>query len=315
MKRFVFHIARFLGIPVLFRRLYRHQVLVLMYHGVLPDDDSQAEGDWLQVRASEFRAQMTYLSRHYEVCSFSRALVNQPSRRPLAIVTFDDGYANNCTTALPILAQLGLPATIFVATGMVDTPQLFWWDRLRLALIDRVAPTGEEFERIKSLHPSAIEASVDAILGEAGCTHASIPVESYRVLNRSEIVTLLGSGLIEIGSHTHRHEILLRLNDEEAKETMETSAYWLRQWGCAARWFAAPNGDYREAQIPIMQRAGFDICVGTRSGLWDARGQRFSIPRVGVGRGLTLSEFALATSGALDWIRSLRQRRVKEGNQ
>ncbi len=306
MKRYILSVGCLLGIAALFRRLHRNRVLVLMYHGVAPDSEAHVQGDWLQVRASEFRAQMTYLARHYEVCHFSHALTRLSSKRPLAIVTFDDGYANNCGTALPILAELGLPATVFVTTSMVDSQRLFWWDRLRLALISKRAPTSEEVDRIKSLHPDAIDAHVAAILDATGCTQAPLPTESHRALNSSEISKLLRSGLIEIGSHTHRHEILLRLNDDEVKETLEASICRLRQWGVAPRWFAAPNGDFREDQVPIIQGAGFEICVGTKTGLWDTGGQKFSIPRVGIGRGLTIEEFSLVTSGAVDWARSLR---------
>jgi peptidoglycan/xylan/chitin deacetylase (PgdA/CDA1 family) len=312
MKRYILSVGWLLGIPALFRRLYRNRILVLMYHGVAPDHDTQVQGDWLQVRASEFRAQMTYLACHYEVCNFSRVLTGGPSKRPLAIVTFDDGYANNCSTALPTLAEFGLPATVFVTTGMVDSQRMFWWDRLRLSLISKRAPTSEEIDQIKSLHPTAIDASVNAILDSAGCAHAPPPTESYRALDSSEIANLLRSGLIEIGSHTHRHEILIRLNDNEVKETLDASARCLRRWGANPRWFAAPNGDFRENQVPIIQSAGFEICVGTNTGLWDAGGQKFSIPRVGVGRGLTLAEFAFATSGAADWARSLLPQCIKD---
>ena len=315
MKRFIFNALRFLCVSALFRHLYRNRVLVLMYHGVIPDNDSHADGDWLQVRASEFLAQMTYLADHYEVCGFSRALTNSSSTRPLAIVTFDDGYANNCSTALPILAKLGLPATIFVTTAMVNTHRLFWWDRLRLAHMEKMALASEEFEHVKSLHPSKIEAHVDAILNAAGCSNAALPIESYRALDSSEIAKLLHSGLIELGSHTHQHEILLHLNDAEVKETLGKSAQCLHRWGSEAKWFAAPNGDFREDQVSIIKKAGFEICVGTRTGHWDAPNHRFSIPRIGIGRGLTLAEFMLATSGALDWVRFLRSRRTKVREQ
>lgn len=313
MKRFLFKIARLFGIVALFRRCYRGHVLVLMYHGVLPDEERCAEGDWLQVRASEFRSQMEYLARHYEVCDISRALLGKRSARPLAIVTFDDGYANNCRTALPILRQLELPATIFVATGFADTQRLFWWDRLRHGSPDGKAPRSEEYDRLKSLHAHDIDAEVDAILDANGAGQKPLPTESYRALNRSEIAELLGSGLVELGSHTHQHEILLGLTDNEIRSTLDQSAKCLRQWGSSARWFAAPNGDFREDQIPLIQEAGFEVCVGTQTGLWKAPNERLSIPRIGIGRGLTLDEFALATCGALAWWQALRRHRGARG--
>ena len=40
-------------------------------------------------------------------------------------ITFDDGYRDNHDIALPILLQLGLPATFFVATGFLDGGRMF----------------------------------------------------------------------------------------------------------------------------------------------------------------------------------------------
>ena len=43
-------------------------------------------------------------------------------------VTFDDGYENNYLNALPILRELNVPATIFVATKYLDTDRPFPFD-------------------------------------------------------------------------------------------------------------------------------------------------------------------------------------------
>jgi peptidoglycan/xylan/chitin deacetylase (PgdA/CDA1 family) len=44
------------------------------------------------------------------------------------VVTFDDGYVDNLRNALPILERLRVPATLFVATGPVESQRPFWWD-------------------------------------------------------------------------------------------------------------------------------------------------------------------------------------------
>ena len=44
-----------------------------------------------------------------------------PIPRKTFVVTFDDGYVNNLTQALPILTRLGVPATVFVATAYLDS--------------------------------------------------------------------------------------------------------------------------------------------------------------------------------------------------
>jgi peptidoglycan/xylan/chitin deacetylase (PgdA/CDA1 family) len=49
---------------------------------------------------------------------------------PRVAVTFDDGYADNLTLALPVLDRLGIPATVFVPSDAIGRTTPFWWDEL-----------------------------------------------------------------------------------------------------------------------------------------------------------------------------------------
>jgi len=51
------------------------------------------------------------------------------------VVTFDDGYADNLKNAEPILSRAGVPATVFVSTGGLESRQPFWWDELESLLL------------------------------------------------------------------------------------------------------------------------------------------------------------------------------------
>ena len=59
-------------------------------------------------------------------------------RKPLVpyslVLTFDDGYRNNITHALPLLRRNQVPATIYLATGHVEERRPFSFDRLDYAL-------------------------------------------------------------------------------------------------------------------------------------------------------------------------------------
>src|SRR5207237_10086115 len=80
---------------------------------------------------------------------------------PLAL-TFDDGYRDNLTHVAPILKRLGLPATIFLVTAYIGTPNALWFDRVamafKIATVRRVAvgngrmfPLGTVRERLVAL--------------------------------------------------------------------------------------------------------------------------------------------------------------------
>jgi peptidoglycan/xylan/chitin deacetylase (PgdA/CDA1 family) len=104
--------------------------VVLTYHRV-----QRLESDpWtLAVTPEHFDEQMEVLRRHYHVTSL-RELTEARRRgrlpRRAAVVTLDDGYADNLLAAKPLLEKHGVPAPVFVTTGYVDGGREFWWDEL-----------------------------------------------------------------------------------------------------------------------------------------------------------------------------------------
>jgi peptidoglycan/xylan/chitin deacetylase (PgdA/CDA1 family) len=59
-----------------------------------------------------------------------------------AAITFDDGCVCNAVAAAPILSRFGLPATFFLTTGMIGSPDEFWWDALERIVFDPAAGEG-----------------------------------------------------------------------------------------------------------------------------------------------------------------------------
>ena len=75
---------------------------------------------------------MDYAAEHFHPVSLEQvaaALDGGPRlpSRPL-LVTFDDGYRDNLTAALPVLRERGIPMTVFLATGLRGRRAPFPWD-------------------------------------------------------------------------------------------------------------------------------------------------------------------------------------------
>lgn len=100
----------------------KHPVRVFTYHRV-----TDLCRDGMTVPASTFAAQIAYVKRHHDVVDLDRALeildANEPLRRPVAVITFDDGYRSVADAANPVLRSAGVPAATFVCTSLVGTPQ------------------------------------------------------------------------------------------------------------------------------------------------------------------------------------------------
>lgn len=291
-----------LGVNTLYRRLLQSQAVVLMYHGVAKDSWTVSEGNWLQVRESEFRKQMEHLKEHYNVVSLSEALktIGRPSKKPKAVITFDDGYANNYTVAYPILKELQVPATIFLVPSMVDTNNLFWYDRLRTSLVGNIESNKIEeiVESYKSRHPHTIDHLVDEFVRGYRLAAGQQVQEAYGILTYGQIYEMQGSGLITFDSHTQRHEILTQLVNDEPYETIGQSLEVMRSRGIeCGNVFCYPNGRYHTDHFDTLSRLGFNAAVSTICRTWNAEDFSYEIPRVGVGRDLSDIQFEGFVSG------------------
>lgn len=105
--------------PMAMLRLRAGQLVVLAYHQI---GEAGCGG---RVGTRNFAAHLELLARCCRITSLSEGLrllrEGRAGERPLAALTFDDGYRDNYTDAFPLLRRFGFPATIFVATGLIGT--------------------------------------------------------------------------------------------------------------------------------------------------------------------------------------------------
>jgi peptidoglycan/xylan/chitin deacetylase (PgdA/CDA1 family) len=122
--------------------------VILLYHRIAEADIDPWD---LCVSPRHFKEQLGVLKalgNCVKVCNVVPALAKE--RGPVLSVSFDDGYADNATAAAPILADEGVPATVFVVSGAVGSEGEFWWDAL---------------ERV-FLMPGALPARLELAVGE-----------------------------------------------------------------------------------------------------------------------------------------------------
>lgn len=113
------------------RRMFdQKKAVVLMYHRIA----SPAVDPWqLSVSAENFEAHLRVLQQEGNVVSISELVqsIEQKSlKKNVICITFDDGYEDNYLHALPLLAKYDCPATFFIASGLIDSNEPYWWDAL-----------------------------------------------------------------------------------------------------------------------------------------------------------------------------------------
>ena len=105
---------------------------ILYYHRVNDDNDPFFPA----ISTELFDRQMQYISRLYWVVSLADLVghLNGGPVETVVSVTFDDGYQDNYLSAYPILKKYGIPATIFLTTGSIDSREPVWFEQLLQAL-------------------------------------------------------------------------------------------------------------------------------------------------------------------------------------
>lgn len=92
-------------------------VQMLFYHRIADEHPN----DWTMSTRS-FARQLAWLQDRFDVVSLEEAqarIASGQNDRPTACITFDDGYADNCQFAIPLLLEQRVPFTYFVSTDQV----------------------------------------------------------------------------------------------------------------------------------------------------------------------------------------------------
>lgn len=278
----------------------RGRLTVLIFHRVRasPDPLFPHEPD-----AQAFEQQMRWVRRWFEPLPLEEAVALLQAGRlpPRALcITFDDGYADNLTVALPILQRLGLPATFFIATGFLDGG-IMWNDQVieavRQCQVDPLAlddlglgvhPVGSDEQKraaitaliaaLKYLPPDARAEKLAALVERAG---ARLPRSLMLTSDQLRALRRAGMG---IGAHTVHHPILARVGPQEAREEIVEGAGRLEALlGEPVRLFAYPNGkpgrDYTGEHVALVRTLGFAAAFSTAWGAARTGCDPFQIPR------------------------------------
>jgi peptidoglycan/xylan/chitin deacetylase (PgdA/CDA1 family) len=273
---------------------------ILIYHRVVPEPDPLVPDT---VCAAEFDRQLAVLKRWFTVLPLREAtarLRNGTLPVRAACITFDDGYADNVTVAMPCLRRRGLPAVFFLATSFIDGGRM-WNDSLietvrrvrgdtldarslglgmlLLSSIDlRRQAISNLLAAIKYLPSEQRQARVEELAAQA-C--GDLP--SDLMMTREQVRGLQASGM-EVGAHTITHPILATLDLQRARREIGDCKNELEAIiGTRVSLFAYPNGkpgrDYRAEHVDMVKRLGFEAAVSTAWGVAHAASDPFQLPR------------------------------------
>lgn len=276
------------------------QLSILAFHRVLREADALFPN---VPDTRRFSRILTWLERWFNVMPLEEA-IDRLSQDELperaAAITFDDGYADNYTEALPLLREHGMSATFFVATGFLDGGRM-WNDtiieairRSRLDTVD-LAAIGLPRLPIASLteRRAAIEQCIKALKyrplsqrvadAEQVALAAQVTPPDDLMMKSAEVRALHHNGM-QIGAHTVSHPILTRLTNDDARSEIAGSRARLEELlDAPVKSFAYPNGkagdDYADEHVALLRDIGFAYGLSTNPGAAGTGSDLMQLPR------------------------------------
>jgi peptidoglycan/xylan/chitin deacetylase (PgdA/CDA1 family) len=322
--------------------LHRRLPFVICYHRVV--ERLTADGGALpamEIGVATLERHLDWLGQYFRIVSVDDlpADLEQPrGSKPLAAITFDDGYSDIYHNAFPLLRRKGIPAGIFVVTQELGSSDLPIAERLYGLLFGAARQHRLTADDVTNL---LREANVDRSIAERARRVANDPFlatqfllanlpridvenvmqslkatgkteawrEALHPLNWEMLAEMRDAGMT-IGSHSKTHAYMTnesedRMLDEAAASRRELQS----RLGIDVRSFAYPGGFFNPAVVNAVAtagyRLGFTICRHR-----DLQNPMLTIPRTGLWEQSCLDPFgrfspaimSCQTAGAFTWM-------------
>jgi peptidoglycan/xylan/chitin deacetylase (PgdA/CDA1 family) len=267
---------------------------ILMFHSVLPSSGKlRIANDSLEVTPEHLEFMIRFFrEKAYDIIALDELPERLKSGNPrkFVVFTFDDGYLDNLTFALPVFRKYQAPFTVYITTNFPDKKALIWWYPLEEILRENTevaftfngkryqfpaknpAEKLESFIQIRDLIQRTPEAEVEplvtTILNAYGKDGKS--VSEKMAMNWEQVKTLAADPLVTIGAHTVNHYRLNTLTEEALKFEMAGSKKILEtQLNRPVEHFSYPFGtrnDVGEREFKMAAACGFKTATTTRFG-------------------------------------------------
>lgn len=298
-------------------------VLVLNYHRIGDPGDSPFDHHLWSASTEDFERQVAFVAKNFDVIGLGdlEHALNQP-RGQFVMLTFDDGYRDNYSTAFPILKSHHVPATFFITTGFIDRPRVPVWDELawmsRTTSVSMLAAnewlaspirfSGDDrmngFRQLLTVYRTAGSELIDEYLdfladalGTGRCP-ASLAADQWMTW---DMLREMQTGGMSFGGHTVTHPILAHSTaDQQDWEVGECQRRLTDQLGGLIDAFSYPNGkrgDFDEFTRAALRRHGYRWGFGFFGGFCPPGiADPFALCRTAIETDIDLSQFrAIAT--------------------
>lgn len=327
-----------LGVFNILHKLNPRHLTVLNYHRISDHHAPDFETFKPNVSATpgEFARQMDYLQRHFNIVSIHEMHAWLEGKADLpkypALITFDDGYYDNLSNALPVLTKRGIPALVFVTTDYINRNKAPFWDMVAFCFYRSKRKMGQL--PLLGEREWGTRNSCDALIREFSEAIKYLPAPEKKetlerlqeilevkigkgefsnlFLNWDQVRELRAAG-IDIGAHTITHPILTLIPIDAADTEISDSKTMIEnQLGERVSSFAYPNGqatDFNDEISGLVRKAGYKSAfslIDGPSSFKQVKGAPYQIRRIFIGHKDNLQRFAAKVTGIQRIVTAIR---------
>lgn len=265
--------------------------IIFLLHRVVPEGTPILAADL--VVQSDFLDEILGYVRQlgWDIISIAevrRRLVEGHQGANFACFTFDDGYLDNLTVALPVFRKYSAPMCVYITTGMIDRTDFLWWPVLEDMLLARDRIENIVDGRTETLLTGTFEQKMEAywkflpwLSGPAysesnlmqlfGCNGVDpVATLSPLILEWQQAQELASDPLVEIGCHTVSHRPLANIEPAEVvRELAEARELLEKKLSMKVRHLSYPYGrkaECSEREFRAARDLGFETATTTRPG-------------------------------------------------
>ena len=224
---------------------YKSDSLRIIYYHMVSKNKYPFYFDNKAISVDEFREQIIFFKKHYDIISLSDAIKiakkGESLKRKL-VITFDDGFTDNYTVAAPVLKDLKCNATFYLIGNCIDNKDLMWRNKLLLinqadeAIVkkglEKVVKQYElNFSGFKNLMGWSFEAipmkKKEEVVNNLWELTMDISIEEFLnkhkpYMTNQQVIELHNEGF-EMGSHSMSHPNFSKLTYEEFRSEILNS--------------------------------------------------------------------------------------------
>ncbi len=262
-------------------------MIFLCYHGVTNSKSKGIENfSGKHIQKKIFENQMKILKKKCKILSIDEVIYHLNKKKPFekdsVAISFDDGFKNNFTVAVPILKKLKIPSIFYLCPGLIEnySSEMFWVDKIEACISNsrinflkfnfkkykfsmKVKTNYQKIIAIKKLKKLCKSVNVnnkneiiEKIISNTKINPLNIKCKNYEIANWNLIKkSILGNKLFTIGGHSMFHDILTKINKKHVSNDIRNVISLIKKrTKIKVKHFSYPEGKQNKNIINILKK-------------------------------------------------------------